>query len=56
MEKLVYRVNLTATIGTSKQTMEFKFLVMPFLSELTFNDLDISTDDWGTTSDSGIAT
>lgn len=29
---------------------------MPFISDLLFNDLDISTDDWGTTIETGVAT
>lgn len=49
-------MNVTVVVNNNKYFQQFKFLVLPFVSEQLFNDLDISTDDWGTTLDSGVAT
>lgn len=46
MDKLIYKVNVSVTVNGNKYYQDFKFLVLPFVSEQLFNDLDISTEDW----------
>lgn len=51
-EKIIYKINVTLTTATGSVLYdEYKFIVLPFRREMDFKDLDISSEDWGTTLD-----